>query len=124
MILGLGVDIVQISRIEAALKRHGRRFENRLFTAEELAYCRRRPRPALHLAGRFAAKEAASKALGTGMRGVSFREIEIIREPSGRPGLRFHGRAADVARALGVRTAFVSLSHEQGVAVAVVVLEG
>ncbi|WP_456433482.1 holo-ACP synthase [Thermosulfuriphilus sp.] len=124
MIIGIGVDVVRISRIEEALRRHGERFERRLFTPEELAYCQGMPRPALHLAGRFAAKEAASKALGTGMKGVSFREIEIRRQESGRPWLLFHGRAARVAEALGVKRAHVSLSHERDLAVAMVVLEG
>lgn len=124
MILGVGLDLVEIGRIRRALGRHGGRFGRKLFTEGEAAYCLSRARPEQYFASRFAAKEAASKALGTGMRGVSFKEIEVRRLESGRPEIVFHGRAAERAEGLGVKTAHVSMTHSDTHAAAVVVLEG
>ncbi|NDY42222.1 holo-ACP synthase [Dissulfurirhabdus thermomarina] len=125
MIVGLGVDIVEIDRIARAVDRWGERFLGRVFTPEERAYCRRSRRPAENLALRFAAKEACSKALGTGMRaGVAWRQISVRHEPSGRPVLGLTGAALDRARRLGATAWHVSLSHERAFGVAVVVLEG
>ena len=120
MILGLGSDIVDIRRIEAAIVRHGERFLDRVFTPVELAKAERRTERirAATFAKRFAAKEAAAKALGTGIsQGVNWLEIEVVREPGGRPTLSFHGRAADFAQRLGVTRSALSLTHSGSLAI-------
>jgi holo-[acyl-carrier protein] synthase len=124
MILGSGIDLVEIERIEHSVQRFGRRFLDRVFTDAEQAYCLRKRRSSESLAARFAAKEAAAKALGTGIsHGVNWLEIEVTREPGGRPSLRFHGRAAEIARSMGVVHASLSLTHGADLAMASVVLE-
>jgi holo-[acyl-carrier protein] synthase len=124
VILGLGVDVVDIARLERARAMHGRRLDQRIFTADELRECAARTDQTAALAARFAAKEACMKALGTGFaRGISFRHVEVLRGEDG-PRLRLSGGAADRAQVLGVRRMHVSLSHEPGLAVAVVVIEG
>ena len=124
MIIGSGIDLVEIARIQESLDRFGSRFLNRVFTPAEQAYCLRKRRSAESLAARFAAKEAAAKALGTGIsRGVNWLEIEVIREPGGRPGIRFHGRAAEFASQLGVVHSALSLTHTDSLSMASVVLE-
>jgi holo-[acyl-carrier protein] synthase len=124
MIAGSGIDVIEIERIQGSIDRFGKRFLDRVFLDEEQAYCMRKRNAAESLAARFAAKEAAAKALGTGMsHGVNWLEIEVVREPSGRPTLRFHGRAAQMAERLGVVRASLSLTHSTGLAVASVVLE-
>ena len=122
---GIGIDVVKVERIVQALERFGERMEARLFTAGELEYCRSHKDPLPHLAARFAAKEAASKALGTGMSGgVGFRQMEVI-QPGGRvPTLAFHGAALERYQQLGCTGSHLSLSHDGGLAVACVVLEG
>jgi holo-[acyl-carrier protein] synthase len=122
---GIGVDVVQVERMQSALARFRERMERRLFTDGELAYCRSHHDPLPHLAARFAAKEAASKALGTGMsNGVGWRDFEVI-QPGGRqPRLELHGRARELFEALGCTAAHVSLTHDGGVAIATVVFEG
>lgn len=124
-IVGIGVDVVQVQRITGSLERFGERMERRLFTEAELAYCRSFQDPLPHLAARFAAKEAASKALGTGMsQGVGWKDFEVI-QPGGRqPRLEFHGRGREVFAALGCAAAHLSLTHDGGLAIATVVLEG
>ena len=103
MIVGSGIDLVEIARIQHTVERYGQRFLDRVYTPAEQAYCLRKRNSAESLAARFAAKEAGAKALGTGItRGVNWLEIEVVREPGGRPALRFHGRAALVAASLGV----------------------
>ena len=102
------------------LDRYGQRFLNRVFTPDEIAYCRGR---AANLAGRFAAKEAAMKALGTGVRGVSWKDIEVIRADSGAPSLRLHGRAEKRAERLQVGEMSLSISHSREYAVAFVVAQ-
>jgi len=125
MIVGVGLDVVETERIARALALHGRRFEERVYTAAELAECAERADRAQALAGRFAAKEAFLKALGTGSaHGVSFREVEVVREHGGTPALRVTGSAAAEVRRKGVRQLHVSLSHQPGLAAAVVILEG
>jgi holo-[acyl-carrier protein] synthase len=125
MIIGLGIDLVFIPRIEEAFIKWEDRFLKRVFTSEEIDYCLRQKRPALPLALRFAAKEASSKALGTGMRqGVSWSDISVIHEPSGRPILKLYGNALKKAMELGGASWHVSLSHEKDYAVAVVIIEG
>jgi len=124
VIKGLGIDLVEVPRFAAALRRHGERLEKRLFTARERADCADRADRAQSLAARFAAKEAALKALGTGWaQGLGFRQIEIERQASGAPRLRFHGRAAERASELGAPRVHVSLTHQPGIAAAVVLLE-
>jgi len=125
MIRGLGIDLVAVSRIEEAARRHGERFLKRLFTASEVAYCARHPEPARHWAARFAAKEAGMKALGTGWSGgVTFKSIEVVNLPSGQPTLVLHGASAERAQAMGVTTALVTITHDGGFAMACVVLDG
>lgn len=121
MNLQVGVDLVEIARIEAVLGRYGQRFLDRIYTPGEQRRARGRP---AELAARFAAKEAAMKALGTGRRGVGWREVELLSDPRGRPLLRLHGRAAARAAALGLAEWAVSLSHERSMAVAMVVAWG
>lgn len=117
MITGLGVDIVEIDRMKAALERRPR-MKERLFSAEERAYCDSRGRPEVHYALRFAAKEAVLKALGTGFRGMRFCDVEVIREGSGRPVPRLSGMAAQRASELGVVEMHLSLSFTHMTAVA------
>ena len=119
--LTTGVDIIEIPRIKQVLDRYGQRFLDRVFTPDEIAYCRGR---APNLAGRFAAKEAAMKALGTGVRGVSWKDIEVIRADSGAPSLRLHGRAEKRAERLQVGEMSLSISHSREYAVAFVVAHG
>jgi holo-[acyl-carrier protein] synthase len=121
---GIGIDIVQVSRIVDSLERFGARMEARLFTDGELAYCRGHKDPAPHLAARFAAKEAASKALGTGMsHGVAFKLIEV-HQPGGRvPTLSFHGAAGERLASLGATRSHLTIAHDGGLAVACVVIE-
>ena len=124
MIVGSGIDLVEIPRIQHSVDRYGRRFLDRVYTVSEQEYCLRKHNSAESLAARFAAKEAAAKALGTGIsQGVSWREIEVGREPGGRPNLRFHGRAASIAARLGVANAALSITHTGNLAMASVLLE-
>jgi holo-[acyl-carrier protein] synthase len=125
MIIGIGVDIVDISRIEKAIASNGDRFLNRVYTENEIAYCNQVFRRAERFATRFAAKEAARKALGAAMplRALSWHDVEIISSTEGAPQLRFHGVAADLLRQLGVTRSHVSLSHAENQAIAYVVLE-
>lgn len=116
--LSTGVDIIEIKRVAAVLDRYGERFLHRIYTAGELDYCRGRPSK---LASRFAAKEATMKALGTGVRGVSWKDIEVARAPSGAPSILLHGRAKARAERLGVVEISVSMSDSQDNAVAFVV---
>ena len=124
MVLGLGTDLIEIGRIQASMDRFGERFLERVFTAGEIAYCKRKKQPAESLAARFAAKEAGAKALGTGIsRGVSWKEIEVTREVGEQPMLHFNGRAGELAEAMGVRRTQLTLSHSRQLAIAVVVVE-
>jgi len=119
----LGLDLTPVGRVQEILERWGERFLMRVFSPGELNRARRHPRAfAEHVAGRFAAKEAAMKALGTGWRGLTFREISIRRDPRGKPHLELHGRALDRARALRVRSAEVSITHTGELAAACVAL--
>ncbi|MFB3922637.1 MAG: holo-ACP synthase [Terriglobia bacterium] len=124
MIVGTGVDITETARIEQALERHGERFAKRVFTAGEIAYCEQFKNKAERYAARFAAKEAAFKALGTGWRnGVRWLDVEVTHQPSGKPELALTGRAAEVAHQLGVERTAVSLSHSDRYVVAQVIFE-
>lgn len=121
MLLSSGIDLIEIKRIQKALERHGDRFLDRIYTEAEIKQARGN---APELAARFAAKEAASKALGTGIGPVSWREMETINDFSGKPQLHLHGRAALLAEELGYTTWSVSLTHSRDTAAAVVVCVG
>jgi holo-[acyl-carrier protein] synthase len=124
IIIGVGLDATDIPRIAATLARYGDRFTRRVFTEEEIAYCARRRDPAVHFAGRFAAKEAAMKALGTGhSRGVLWRDIEVVRR-GGPPQLQLHGGAARRFAALGATSSLVTITHSDALALAHVLLLG
>ncbi len=124
MIVGTGVDIAETSRIEQSLTKHGERFAKRLFTPNEIAYCDKFKNRAERYAARFAAKEAAFKALGTGWRdGVGWLDVEITHRPSGKPELLLTGRAEELARELGVTRTAVSISHSDRYVVAQVIFE-
>jgi holo-[acyl-carrier protein] synthase len=124
LVAGLGTDLMEIARIEQSIARFGDRFLARVFTPGEIAYCRRKKNAAESFAARFAAKEAGAKALGTGIsQGISWLEVEVTREPGGRPGLRLSGRAAERGHALGVTRISLSLTHSRDIALAVVILE-
>ncbi len=121
--IGLGIDLVEVPRIRDLLLKHGDRFKERTFTPGEIAYCDACADPAMHYAARFAAKEAAAKALGTGLwvEGVDWKSFEIVREASGRPVLVLHGGALIHAQAQGVTRLLVSLTHTRELAQAQVI---
>ena len=125
MVVGVGTDLAEITRIARSIERFGERFLARVFTPGEIAYCRmRQKKSAESFAARFAAKEAGAKALGTGIsRGVGWLELEVRRAPGERPTLHLAGRAAERARELGVAHIALSLSHSREIALAVVVME-
>jgi holo-[acyl-carrier protein] synthase len=124
MIYGIGIDMVQVSRIQRALERWGDRFLKRIFTQAEIEFCHHKVHAASRFALRFAAKEAFSKALGLGFRnGLSFRHIEVVRGPDGPPQLTLHKRAKELCQRQGITRSFLSLSDDGTYAVAVVVLE-
>ena len=124
MIVGTGVDIAETVRIEQVLGRHGERFVGRVFTPEEIAYCEKFKNKAERYAARFAAKEAAFKALGTGWgNGVRWLDVEVVHQPSGKPELVLRGRAEELARELGVTRTAISISHADHYVVAQVIFE-
>jgi holo-[acyl-carrier protein] synthase len=125
MIYGIGVDLVKVTRIERVLARYGDRFLAHVFTDREIAYCRGKSWAAAALAMRFAAKEAFSKALGVGLRrdGIRWREVEVIPNPMGKPELYVSGRAAQLCEAAGIEHLHLTLTDEDGRALAVVILE-
>ena len=123
-IIGIGLDATDLARVSQLLTRYGDRFLRRVFTEGEIAYCTRRRDPVPHLAGRFAAKEAAMKALGTGHgRGVLWKDVEVVRV-GGPPQLRLHGGAAARATSLQVRRTLVTITHAETIALAQVTLLG
>lgn len=123
-IIGLGLDSTDIHRVEAVLERWGDRFMQRVFTDGEISYCTRRARPAIHFAGRFAAKEAAMKALGTGhTQEVLWRDVEVVRH-GGPPQLRFYGGAARRFETMGGASALLTITHSETIALAQVLLLG
>jgi holo-[acyl-carrier protein] synthase len=124
VIVGLGLDIAEIDRMEAAITRHGAAIIERLFTPREAAYCESHRDRFERYAGRFAAKEAAMKALGTGWRtGVRWRDIEVIREPSGKPTLELQGAARELADKMGVKNILLTITHSGNLALAEVIFE-
>jgi holo-[acyl-carrier protein] synthase len=125
MITGIGIDVIQNDRIRDSIQRFGDRFLNRIYTQGEIDYCSKCSQPEIHYAARFAAKEAAFKALGTGWAaGVKWKDVEIERLPSGKPELHLHGEALNRATSAGAQRFYVSLTHDQLVSCAVVILEG
>src|ERR1700726_989846 len=125
MIVGLGVDITEVDRMEAAIARRGRALLERLFTPSEIAYCERHRNRAERFAGRFAAKEAAMKALGTGWaRGAGWGDIEVVRERGGKPTLKLSGESRSIADCIGVKNIALTITHTGNTALAVVIFEG
>jgi holo-[acyl-carrier protein] synthase len=125
MIVGIGLDIAEVDRIEAAITRHGAPFLERIYTAREAAYCESRKNRFERYAARFAAKEAAMKALGTGWRlGVRWRDIEVRNAPSGKPMLNLEGVAGQIAGRMGVKNISLSITHSGNLALAQVIFEG
>jgi holo-[acyl-carrier protein] synthase len=124
MIVGTGIDIAEVPRIAESIERFGDRFLRRIFTEGERHYCDSKANRVERYAARFAAKEAAMKALGTGWsRGVRWRDIEVVRQPGGRPTIKFHGKAAEFAARLSAGNIALSLSHTAEQAIASVILE-
>jgi holo-[acyl-carrier protein] synthase len=125
MILGMGVDLAEVDRIRKAIGRYDRRFIERIYTPAEIAYVERKANRFERYAGRFAAKEAGMKAIGTGWRrGVRWRDFEVANLPSGRPTLKLYGEAARVAHELGVKLISLSITHTAELGMAQVILEG
>ena len=124
MIVGTGIDIAEVPRIAESIERFGQRFLRRIFTEGEIQYCDSKANRVERYAARFAAKEAAMKALGTGWsRGVRWRDIEVVRPPGGRPTIKLNGKAAEFAEKLNARNIALSLSHTPEQAIASVILE-
>ena len=125
MIIGMGVDIAEVERIKAAIERHGEPFLRRVYTAAEREYCEGFRNKYERYAGRFAAKEAAMKALGTGWRrGVRWVDFEVVREAGGRPTIRLDGEAKKIADGTGVKRIALSITHTETTALAQVIFEG
>jgi len=124
VIVGTGIDIAEVPRIRQSVERFGARFVQRIFTAEEIRYCDSKANRYERYAARFAAKEAAMKALGTGWNhGVRWRDCEVVRMPGGRPTMTFHGKAGEFAVKLGVKNVALSITHTAEQAMAQVILE-
>lgn len=124
MIIGVGVDIVDIGRLRRAMERQGERFIRRVYTEGEQEYCRAHRDPVPYFAARFAAKEALFKALGTGWsQGITWRDADVQRADSGAPRLALAGRAEEISRNLGTKAVHISLSHSEEAAIALVILE-
>ncbi len=124
MIVGTGIDIAEVPRIAEVIARYGDRFLRKIFTEGEIRYCSSKANRVERFAARFAAKEAAMKALGTGWNhGVRFRDVEVSRQPGKRPTITFHGKAAEFAAKLGAKNIALSLSHTAEQAIAQVILE-
>ena len=125
MILGTGVDLAEVGRIREAIDRYGDRFIRRIYTDAEIAYVERKANKFERYAGRFAAKEAGMKAIGTGWkRGVRWQDFEVSNLPSGRPTLRLHGEAERIAGKMGVTSISLSITHTAELGMAHVILEG
>jgi holo-[acyl-carrier protein] synthase len=124
-IIGIGTDIIECLRIAQMIERHGELFINRVYTQHEIQYCQSRKLATQHYAGRWAAKEAVLKALGTGWRkGISWRDIEIRNEPGGRPTVALRGGARDVVEQLGITAMLISISHCRSHATAYALAQG
>lgn len=124
MVLGIGTDLVEVSRIRESIARFGERFLSRIYTPSERAYSSSKANAAERFAARFAAKEAGMKAIGTGWRrGVTWQDFEVVNMPSGRPTLRLHGVAKQIAEAMGAKHTSISLTHTAAMAFAIVIVE-
>lgn len=124
MIVSVGIDLIEISRIESALARSSHRFRGRVFTESEIAYCESRASKAASYAGRFAAKEAAMKALGLGwFDGIAWRDIEVVNGENGAPSINLYGAALERFKSLGASASHLSLSHSRDLAIAEIVFE-
>jgi len=124
MIIGIGIDVIENARIRESLERFGDRFLSRIYTDGEKEYCKKHASPEIHFAARFAAKEAAFKALGTGWSGgIKWRDVEITRLSSGKPELHLHDEALNLAKKMGVTRFHVSLTHDRSISCAVVIFE-
>jgi len=124
MIHGTGLDIIEISRIQNSLDKHEGRFEERVFTSQEIEYCRSKPDPSKHFAARFAVKEAVLKSLGTGMAdGITWKDLEVINEESGKPILKVAGRGKEIFDSLNLINIHISISHDKVYAIAQAVAE-
>lgn len=118
-IFGIGIDVVEVARIAAAIEKHGEPYLAKIFTADERAYCESQHQPALHYAARFAAKEAVSKAFGTGIgKHAGLHDLEVTRDANGAPQIILHGAAKDFAKAQGIRQVLISLTHASAYAAA------
>jgi holo-[acyl-carrier protein] synthase len=125
LIVGMGVDIAEVGRVKGVIERQGERFLKRVYTEKEIAYCERSKNKYERYAGRFAAKEAAMKALGTGWRaGVRWVDLEVVRHPSGRPAMELKGEARKIADRMGVKHIAMSITHTEEQAMAQVIFEG
>jgi holo-[acyl-carrier protein] synthase len=125
MIVGIGLDVAEIDRIEQAIERHGDAFKRRVYTDAECAYCESHKRSGERFAARFAAKEAGMKALGTGWRGgITWHDFEVVRQLGGKPTLRLSGVAQRLAEKLGVNNIVMTITHSGNLAVAQVIFEG
>jgi holo-[acyl-carrier protein] synthase len=123
MILGLGIDLIETSRIQSSLDRFGDHFLNRIFLEGEIEYCKSMKAPARHFAARFAAKEAVSKAFGTGIgSSLGWKDIEVCRNENGSPFLKLHGNGAKLAESLALTQSLISLTHHETTAAAVAIL--
>ncbi len=123
-LIGVGTDIVEIERIKSAVERSGSRFLERIFTAGEREYCDSRKDRYSSYAARFAVKEAVLKAMGTGLAGCSWVDVEVVRNSSGRPEIQLHGAAAEIAGSRGVQAVLISISHDRDRAVAFAIAAG
>jgi holo-[acyl-carrier protein] synthase len=124
MIIGTGVDIVEVARIKKSLEKYNPRFEEKIFTAEEILYCRAKAEPSIHFAARFAAKEAVMKCLGTGMdQEISFKDIEVTKLKTGKPLIILSGKGRKIASQLEIKTIHISLSHDRNYAIAQAIAE-
>ena len=125
MILGIGSDLAEVSRIRASRERFGERFLHRIYTGAEIKYALSKANADERLAGRFAAKEAGMKALGTGLSGgITWKDFAVGREPSGKPTLALSGKAAEIAQQKGIRQIHLTITHTAEMAMAVVIMEG
>ncbi len=124
MILGTGIDLAEVDRIQASIERYGDRFLHRIYTEKERAYVARKANKYERYAARFAAKEAGMKAIGTGWRhGITWQDFEVTNLPSGRPTITFHGVAKQIAERMGVKHAHLSLTHTRQYGQAFLILE-
>jgi holo-[acyl-carrier protein] synthase len=125
VIVGLGIDITEVDRIQKSIEQFGDKFKKRVFTPAEITYCETHRNPYERFAARFAAKEAAMKALGTGWtHGVRWVDLEVVRMRSGRPTLVLHGQSGEIAAHLGVKNISLTITHSGNTALAHVIFEG